>query len=1105
MSDTLGTYSFLPWLRQGIANNITAADNDPAVILRASIPVELELTGKGVDGGANLTQTIPRDVGLYGPGDIIGLDKDAIIKTEPGHWITNFEPNYMAYVDFNDPDLLWRYSPAAPDLAVHRLRPWMTLIVVTEDEIESGTPINGPLDAVTLKATADQVFPPADQLWAWAHVHVNKDLVKSEGVTTVANSDATRSRMETLVTHSPDDAYCRLLCPRRLEANIGYHALLVPTFEAGRLTGLGLDPGANPAVFATRSAWSEYDDRPQGGTYPVYHRWYFKTGTVGDFEYLVRLLKPRPPNAKLGRRDMDVQTPGSNISGIREEKLKGVLRLGGALKVPDEALTDKQEEEAQEYEDWDAPYPHDFQVELAEFVNLSEEYDAKPPGDANSLATNLAPAIRNDPDPLITPPIYGRWHALTERVLFDADSSDAPQRQNWLHELNLDPRWRVPAGFGTEIVQDKQEKLMDDAWDQVGDILEANARIRRAKLAQATTTVWHADHLAPVATALGPARMLVMTAPVQRRVLQDGMTLHHRVNQSMVPRAALSPTLRRAVRPRGKVARRLNLESPGGPLELIPKINAGEVSAAPPRKPSDTLPTVDAVADEIGPAAVPNALADWLRRYPWLPIAALILFLLLAVILFITGLAALGGILGVVGAGVGAYLEWLRRQLKVTDALHPVGQAPDVIDALPDFPNFDLEEFGEGDTPTSDGGPDSPVAVRFKAALKDVHRILDTSATLGALPQRTPLNLSAVSVATLKGLDPKHTIPSYTLAGITFPARFVDQFTETFREAMAYPEFDTPMYEALLDMSSEHFLPNIDKIKPNTITLLETNQRFIEAYMVGLNHEFARELLWREYPTDQRGSYFRQFWDVSGVIDREGLSKEEMREKYKDIPPLHLWSKFSNLGDHDHREKPGDNEEEVVLVIRGELLKKYPNAVIYAHRAKWHLKDGKIDTSRERMLDTDAAPTEVIKTPLYEARVKPDIFFLGFDLTAKEAKGGSGRGTDTEPGWFFVIKERPGEPRFGLDINRTGPMNVWNDLAWPDVLPEGGRFLKIGEMNPPPLTEPLPGTEHEEKIEQWNDDKAITWTNNINAAELAYILYQVPVLVAVHGSEMLPR
>ena len=72
------------------------------------------------------------------------------------------------------------------------------------------------------------------------------------------------------------------------------------------------------------------------------------------------------------------------------------------------------------------------------------------------------------------------------------------------------------------------------------------------------------------------------------------------------------------------------------------------------------------------------------------------------------------------------------------------------------------------------------------------------------------------------------------------------------------------MYEPLEGASSsELFLPNIQLIATNSITLLETNQKFIEAYMVGLNHEFARELLWREYPTDQRGSYFRQFWDVA--------------------------------------------------------------------------------------------------------------------------------------------------------------------------------------------------------------------------------------------------
>jgi hypothetical protein len=70
---------------------------------------------------------------------------------------------------------------------------------------------------------------------------------------------------------------------------------------------------------------ANYADRPVPALHPVYHRWYFKTATVGDFEYLVRLLKPRPPDARLGRRDMDTQDPGSNIDGS-PSRLHGVLR-----------------------------------------------------------------------------------------------------------------------------------------------------------------------------------------------------------------------------------------------------------------------------------------------------------------------------------------------------------------------------------------------------------------------------------------------------------------------------------------------------------------------------------------------------------------------------------------------------------------------------------------------------------------------------------------------------------------------------------------------------------------------------------------------------------
>ncbi len=56
------------------------------------------------------------------------------------------------------------------------------------------------------------------------------------------------------------------------------------------------------------------------------------------------------------------------------------------------------------------------------------------------------------------------------------------------------------------------------------------------------------------------------------------------------------------------------------------------------------------------------------------------------------------------------------------------------------------------------------------------------------------------------------------------------------------------MYEPLKDRSAA-LLPSINLIEFSSITLLETNQPFIEAYMVGLNHELlARALMALERP-----------------------------------------------------------------------------------------------------------------------------------------------------------------------------------------------------------------------------------------------------------------
>src|SRR5438105_827500 len=124
MSSPLCAYSFLSWLRQGVANQIQSADFDDRVRIRAQIDVTIQATGAKLDGGT-ATVSVDRSVALFGPGDIVGIDPRAVVKVEPRNWITSFEPNYLPYIDFYDEDFPWRYTPAAPDTGKSRLRPWI--------------------------------------------------------------------------------------------------------------------------------------------------------------------------------------------------------------------------------------------------------------------------------------------------------------------------------------------------------------------------------------------------------------------------------------------------------------------------------------------------------------------------------------------------------------------------------------------------------------------------------------------------------------------------------------------------------------------------------------------------------------------------------------------------------------------------------------------------------------------------------------------------------------------------------------------------------------------------------------------------------------------
>lgn len=1086
MSTPIAAYSFLSWSRQGLGIHTQDA---PAGKLRGEIGVSVLLRGEKV-GGGQVTETFNRNVALYGPGDVVGIDPRAIVRCEPRGSIMNFEPNYLPFVEFYDEDFLWRYTPSAPSADRKHLVPWMTLLVLEEDgEFEDLGVLPGtPLARIKLKKTPAEVLPPPEELWAWAHVHIDGTL------NGIGRTDTTAlgQHLGGIVAHDRDQAYSRLLCPRQLRPSVAYRAFVIPTFESGRLAGLGLDPAG--AASATLSAWAENAPKE----FPVYHSWRFATSTVGDFEYLVRLLKPQPANPKVGVRDVDVQDAGSGVGGIARPDLHDILRMGGALRVPFDFLPPAAKLEHEKFDTWAKPFPNAFQLELKDLLNLPDDYLKSGTGS----------------DPIIVPPIYGRWHAAVDRLLDPPLGDPEDARVRWLHELNLDPRYRAAAGIGTNVIQKNQEDYVEAAWLQVGRVIEGNTKVRHSQVSFSATLTWTVQNIQPMLAAQS-SRFLTLSAPLHARVVADGMTVGFRVQESTVPQAALSKVMRQVLRPRARIAKRIGFDATRNSDTLIDRLNAGEIVAAPPKVVPAALPTGSSVADALAPPGVPQWLLALLKRHPWVRWVPLALGVLIALLLLLFGAVVAAVIALAVGAGLTAYLAKVLRTAKDASMLIDGMLTPAMVDTLPTSTDFRIDVPGSAPAPTP-GGTDSEDARRFRLALREAARVEAAEAAFAAgLPVRQPLALGRLVTQVGTALHPAKTIPAWIRQHVRIPDRVREQLVDPEGEIMVYPEIDIPMYKPLADLSSELFLPNLQLIENNSITLLETNQKFIEAYMVGVNHEFSRELLWREYPTDQRGSCFRQFWDASDCLVPGAPDITEQRERLRDITRIHTWKKPERLDDHDNRELLGDKEDEIVLVIRGELLKKYPNAIIYAHRAAWERNpDGTLNKEKPRKLkdlsDAQAAspPRDIVKTPLYDATVEPDIYFFGFDLTVEKAfnEKDPDRPDEEGPGWFFVIKERPGEPRFGLDISsKGGALNTWNELAWPDVGTAAGAVLRVGAKQDYTLQDPGGTTATSPVKKQYEEDKNFRWHKPTESAELAYILYQVPVLMAVHAAEMLPK
>ncbi len=1092
-------YGFIPWVRQGIAARIAEPDtlalNDGTAMERAGMEARLTLQYTGKNDQSK-QQQVTKNIRIMGPGDVQGISTKAIVRTEPRKGVSNFEANNLAYIEFYEEDFLWRYTPATavtPTPANTRLRPWLALIVLKEDEYLLKSSAAGALPYISVEAGSfANAFHNEKDAWAFAHVHMNNKLDHLNVVGELQNE------VNSEVNANPDVAVSRLLCPRKLARNTAYTAFLIPAFETGRLAGLRLP---TDAIKAQAPSWKKANmnnaARLRSYDFPVYYQWNFRTAEYGDFESLVSMLKPIVTEAEAGEMPMDIRYPGFNLSPAGAGSK--TISMDAALQPP-----------AYQRPAWPANNDDKDTInKLRDLLNLSADLV-----DANAVvSTQNHPFFDNatiGDDPLLVPPVYGVWHAQAKKL-------GTPGNYPWVETLNLDFRFRAAAGLGATVIQQHQEDFMNRAWQQVEKVNEANRRIQEAAMARMINHAIFKKHLVNA----GNDRAVMMTNPVQHLIKFAGntQTLQQHFIESRIPVAVKSAAFRRITRPGNKTALssmkasglQKSFKSLGNSTGLLDMSNvvklfnrnenlSGALTTAKVKTaPLGSLSTT--VIGEQVQVAIDKYEADIVAN-------AKEVFIKIIQEKVMTPNAALykGPLLSAIDGRPGVSVNVKAKATELANAIiiFPISRNADgqAIITILDGPfaaffNDGIAAKSYNDIILKNQAPLDVNAIRAISTINEVKALQEAfqkfTGIVGELPQASaqPVFNAVDTIATgiFDKLNPVTAVTKRLASTIRVWKNNAYVPLQQLKPVMAYPEFHEAVYTYLLSLSKNYILPNIAKLPNNCLTLLETNQSFIEAFMAGMNHEMARELLWREYPTDQRGSYFRQFWSIT-----DQLLPDSDPEKQLDIKRMPEWK--TAMGTHS----PRLNSSTLVLVVRGELLKKYANTMVYAQQAEYNATDA----SLPRKLKGGINSTQT-KFPLFKADIDPDITLFGFDFTEEQARGdrietpgGSTQGKN--PGWFFVFKERPGQVKFGLDdytdaLGNTDDMPVgnpqtWNDLSWEHLVDNKEQLQSYHISFNESVTIQQPAGQP-----LWNS----------NSADLAAILFQSPVLFARHAAEMLPE
>jgi hypothetical protein len=254
--------------------------------------------------------------------------------------------------------------------------------------------------------------------------------------------------------------------------------------------------------------------------------------------------------------------------------------------------------------------------------------------------------------------------------------------------------------------------------------------------------------------------------------------------------------------------------------------------------------------------------------------------------------------------------------------------------------------------------------------------------------------------------------------------------------------FPAGMATPLFQLDADALLPGGSSIPANTALTLQVNPLPIAAYMVGLNTEISRLLLWRGVPADPRATPFTYFWDQRG----QGGGPP-------DIAPIAGWPANAALSAQVSGDVGG-----IVLAVRADLLRRYPTTAVYATPAQG---------SPTHTFDL-SNPANVHQ-PAFTAMLPPDLRLFGFpQISAQNAIGGSGN-----PGYFFIFQEQLTETRFGTDNMTNAGVAAPAGNYWTSA--------SLAALTQQPAPQPP-----------------------VHAGGIASAVRMAPVLVAIHARALLP-